>query len=351
MIKEKRSVFLFMNERILEQLKNVPSSNEDAYNELVGILESTYCELDKLLKMTDVFSYEEIERIKYELATIKQLGIAKVFVFGIYLYRLGAITTFGLSNYSYINYLLGVSTINSVLYNLPFERFFTEHRKYLPVFDIYVEKGKKGKLLKSLYERYGKALFIKGSDSDNVYFTSATPYSSSIIKESIIVAKENQEAYEENISILTNKELSKLDFYSFSITEVESIEYIDAEITEQAIFEKEKDLFACYRNDIEEFTLIEEVKPYLSYTENKLIYQEQFMEICNKVFGISFSMADYYRREFAKKKKENLKSLKEIIMQKFPKNGEKLFDYFYNVVPYSVSKAYLIACLQYKIEE
>ena len=340
-----------MDERILEELKNVPSSNEDAYNELVSILESTYCELDKLLKMTDVFSYEEIERIKYELATIKQLGIAKVFVFGIYLYRLGAITTFGLSNYSYINYLLGVSTINPVLYNLPFERFFTEHRKYLPVFDIYVEKGKKGKLLKSLYEKYGKALFIKGCDSDNVYFTSATPYSSSIIKESIIVAKENQEAYEETISILTNKELNKLDFYSFSITEVESIEYIDAEITEQAIFEKEKDLFACYREDIESFTLIEEITPYLSYTENKLIYQEQFMEICNKVFGISYSMADYYRRELAKKKKYNLKALKEIIMQKFPEKGEKLFDYFYKVVLYSVSKAYVIACLQYKIEE
>ena len=74
------------------------------------------------------------------------------------------------------------------------------------------------------------------------------------------------------------------------------------------------------------------------------------MEICNKVLGISYSMADYYRREFAKKKKENLKSLKETIMQKFPENGEKLFDYFYNVVPYAVSKAYLIACLQNKIE-
>ncbi len=341
-----------MDERIIEQLENVPFSGEDAYNELVSILESTYCELDKLLKMTDVFSYEEIERIKYELATIKQLGIAKVFVFGIYLYRLGAITTFGLSNYSYINYLLGVSTINPVLYNLPFERFFTEHRKYLPVFDIYVEKGKKGKLLKSLYEKYDKALFIKPKNSDNVYFTSGKPFDSELIKEIVIVAKENQEAYEETISILTNKELSKLDFYSFSITEVESIEYIDAEITEQVILEKKKELFDdCYRNGIEEFDLIEEITPYLSYTENKLIYQEQFMEICNKVFDISYSMADYYRRELGKKKKENLKTLKEIIMQKFPKKGEELFDYFYKVVAYSVSKAYVIACLQYKIEE
>ena len=342
-----------MDERILEQLENVPSSNEDAYNELVGILESTYCELDKLLKMTDVFSYEEIERIKYELATIKQLGIAKVFVFGIYLYRLGAMTAFGLSNYSYINYLLGVSAINPVLYNLPFERFFTEHRKFLPTFNMYVFKGGKGKILKGLYEKYGKSLFIKPKDSDDVYFTSGKPFDSELIKETVIVAKENQEAYEESISILTSRELSKLGFYSFSITEVDKIEYLeDAQITEQSILEKKKELFDdCYRRDIDEFDLIEEIKPYLSYTENKLIYQEQFMEILNKVFDISYSMADYYRRELGKKNKETIKPLKEIIMQKFPKNGEKLFDYFYKVMIYTVSKAYVIACLQYKIEE
>ena len=151
---------------------------------------------------------------------------------------------------------------------------------------------------------------------------------------------------------MTSRELSKLGFYSFSITEVESIEYLETEVTEQIILEKKKELFDdCYRSSVEEFDLIEEIKPYLSYTENKLIYQEQFMEICNKVFGISYSMADYYRRELAKKKKENLKPLKEIIMKKFSKNSEKLFDYFYKVVPYAVSKAYLIACLQYKIEE
>ena len=353
MIKEKRSVFLFMDERILEQLENVPTSSEDAYNELISIIENTYCKLEEIQKMTDVFSNEESERLNYELEKIKELGIAKVFVFGVILYRLGATTSFGVENYSYINYLLGVAELNPVKYNLPFERFFNEYRKFLPVFYMCGEKGVKSKILKGLYEEYGKSLFIKPKDSDDIYYTSGKPFDRELIKETVIVAKENEEAYEENISILTSKELSKLGFYSFSITEVESIKFLrDIEITEQTIIEKKKELFDDgYRNSIEEFDLIEEIKPYLYYTENKLIYQEQFMEICNKVFGISYSMADYYRREFAKKKKENLKSLKETIMQKFPKNGEKLFDYFYKVVPYSVSKAYLITCLQYKIEE
>lgn len=342
-----------MDERILEQLENVPFNGKDAYNELVGIIENTYCKLEEIQKMTDVFSGEKRERLSDELKKIKEWGIARVFVFGVNLYRLGATTNFGIENYSYINYLLGVANLNPVSYSLPFERYFNEYRKALPVFYMYVEKGGKGKILKGLYEKYGKSLFIKPKDSDDIYYTSGKPFDSELIKETVIVAKENEEAYEENISILTSRELSKLGFYSFSITEVEKIEYFtDANVTEQSILEKKKELFDdCYRNSVEEFDLIEEIKPYLSYTENKLIYKEQFMEICNKVLGVSYSMADYYRREIAKKKKENLKSLKETIMQKFPENGEKIFDYFYNVVPYSVSKAYLIACLQYKIEE
>ncbi len=365
MIKEKRSVFLFMEESILEQLENVPYDGEDAYNELVGILENNYGEVEKLQDMTGLFLYREKERINYELKKIKEWGIAKIFLFGLSLSPCLEIdkvkkclvnrpkVKLGLENYSYINELLHITNINPVKYNLPFERFFNEHRKFLPTFNVYVEKGDKGKRLKYLYETYGKNLFIKPKDSDDIYYTSGKPFDRELVKETIIVAKENEEVYEENISILTSRELSKLGFYSFSITEVEKIEYLDdTKITEQTILEKKKELFDdCYRSSVEEFELIEEVKPYLSYTENKLIYQEQFMEICNKVLGVSYSMADYYRRELAKKKKDNLNPLKEIIMQKFHENGEKLFDYFCNVVPYSVSKAYIIACLLYKIEE
>ena len=354
-----------MDKRILEQLENIPYNGKDAFNELVSILENNYGKVEKTEDMTGLFSYKEKERITYELEKIKEWGIAKVFLFALSLSPCLEIdkvkkclvnrpkVKLGVENYSYINELLYLTDINPVKYNLPFERFFNEHRKFLPTFNVYVEKGGKGKILKSLYEEYGKSLFIKPKDSDDIYYTSGKPFDSKLIKETVIVAKENEEAYEENISILTSRELSKLGFYSFSITEVKSIKYLsDANITEQSILEKKKELFDdCYHNSVEEFDLIEEIKAYLSYTENKLIYQEQFMEICNKVLGVSCSMADYYRREFAKKKKENLKSLKETIMQKFPENGEKLFDYFYNVVPYSISKAYLIACLQYKIEE
>ena len=296
MIKEKRSVFLFMDERILEQLENVPYNGEDAFEDLKRKIEYKLCML----------SIEDIKRITNELEKIKELGLAKLFLFGFYLEPYGGVDSvskkvvvipnakLGVENYSYINYLFRITRVNPVEHNLPFERFFSEYRKFLPTFNVYVEKGGKGDTLKHLYYKFGKSLFIKPKDSDDVYFTSGKPFDSELIKETVIVAKENEEAYEENISILTSRELSKLGFYSFSITEVASIEYLETEITEQSILEKKKELFDDgYRNSVEEFYLIEEIKPCLSYTENKLIYQEQFMEICNKVFGISYSMADY----------------------------------------------------------
>lgn len=343
-----------MDERILEQLENVPyqqDEDETALETIKHLLE------DKDMLYGWNYSKEEWERINYELGRIKELGLEKLIVFGLTLKNIadecGRNALLGTEGCSFVLSELISATFSEAKFNLPFERFFNEYRKALPVYYMYVEKGGKSKTLKRLYEKYGKSLFIKPKDSDDVYFTSGKPFNRELIKETVIVAKENEEAYEENISILTSRELSKLGYYSFSITEVEEIEYFtDANVTEQSILEKKKELFDdCYRNSVEEFDLLEEIKPYLSYTENKLIYQEQFMEICNKVLGVSYSVADYYRREIAKKKKENLKSLKETIMQKFPENGEKLFDYFYSVVPYSVSKAYLIACLSYKIEE
>lgn len=68
--------------------------------------------------------------------------------------------------------------------------------------------------------------------------------------------------------------------------------------------------------------------PSYGFFENLTEDQEQFMDICNKVFGISCSMADYYRREISKKKKENLVPLKETIMKKFPKKAKNFLLIF-----------------------
>lgn len=126
----------------------------------------------------------------------------------------------------------------------------------------------------------------------------------------------------------------------------------ECEITEEAILQKKKELFSNrWRDGVVELDCVEEVKAYLSHTENKLVYQEQFLEICNKVFGIDYATADYYRLEIAKMHLKNLQPLKEIIVQKFPDDAEKLFDYFCKTVIYAVKKSYVIDCLKGKIAE
>ena len=259
--------------------------------------------------------------------------------------------TYVVEGNSYVNYLLGVSTVNPVKYNLPFERFFNEHRKFLPTYNLCVEKGRKGFLLKSLYEKFGKSKIIKSKEDNGNYFVSNKPINPEFISETRIVAKENEEAYEENILFLTYSELTKLGYYNFSINEVEEIKYSEKEsFSEEEIYEKAKKFFSYSVNVATPFTDIEEIKEILVNTEYKLIYQEQLMEILNKLCSFDMAMADHLRREIARAKKESLGELKKILLEKFGKNGQKLFDYLYKTGRYTVSKAYVIANLHNLIE-
>ena len=344
MIKEKRSVFLFMDKRILEQLENVPSNVEDAFKDLTELC-------DSFIKLNGI-SEEERKRLNYELELIKKWGIAKVILFGFHLIlNEGFGATYGVEGNSFVNYLLGISTVNPVKYNLPFERFYNENRNYLPIYNIIVEKGKKGFLLKSLYEKFGKNKIIKSKEDNDNYFVSNKPINPEFISETRIVAKENEEAYVENISFLSYSELTKLGYYNFSINEVEEIKYSGEErFSEEEIYEKAKKDFSYSVNVATPFTDIEEVKEVLVNTDYKLIYQEQLMEILRKLCGFDMAKADHYRREIAKAKKDNLEEIKKIMFEKFGENGQKLFDYLYKTGRYAVSKACVIASLCVVVE-
>lgn len=127
-----------MDERILEQLENVPSEYDDHFGRLCH-LTSSYADLEGITKT-------ERERLNYELNLIKKWGIAKVFLFGYDLcFNDGVGTTCGVESNSYVNYLLGISTVNPVLYNLPFERFFNEYRRFLPSYNVVVRRGAPGR--------------------------------------------------------------------------------------------------------------------------------------------------------------------------------------------------------------
>ena len=74
------------------------------------------------------------------------------------------------------------------------------------------------------------------------------------------------------------------------------------------------------------------------------------MEICNKVFGISYSMADYYRREMGKAKRATTEELKNVLISKYGQDGEKLYEYLFKSARYTISKAYVIANLHVLME-
>ncbi|MBQ3115992.1 MAG: hypothetical protein IJC07_03080 [Clostridia bacterium] len=222
---------------------------------------------------------------------------------------------------------------------------------FLPTYNLCVEKGRKGFLLKSLYEKFGKSKIIKTKEDNDNYFVSNKPINPELVSETRIVAKENEEAYEENISILTSKELSKLGFYSFTINEVEEIKHPERKcFLEEEIYKKAKKDFSYSVNEATPFTDIEEVKEILVNTEYKLIYQEQLMEILHKLCGFDMAKADFIRREIARVKKDNLEEVKKILLEKYGENGRRLFDYLYKTGRYTVSKAYVIASLCVVVE-
>ena len=94
-----------MDERILEQVSNVPYYSEDANLELETKL--------KDLADANNISSKERKRLNYELEKIKEWGIAKVFLFGNELCSFGEGITISVENNSYVNYLLKNSLVNS----------------------------------------------------------------------------------------------------------------------------------------------------------------------------------------------------------------------------------------------
>lgn len=342
-LKTKTECVLFMKEDILDELNNVPYNGEDANKELTECLE-ILADFHQISKM-------ERERLDYELEKIKQWGIAKVFLFGKELCNLKLGAILAVENYSYINYLLNAANVNACLYNLPFERLFNEYRLCLPNYNLYIKKGKKGEVLKKLYENYGKSTIVRASDNVCMYYFSSKPFEPKFIKERAIIANQNEEAYEENVSCLTFQELYRLGYYNVSLIEVEDISYSDKKCFEEdVIYEKTKELFAYKILDTPSFSEIEDINEILKDIEYKLIYQEQVIEILNKICGFDLSKADYFRRELAKAKRATTEELKNILTVKYGNAGENLYEYLIKITRYTVQKAYVIANLHVKVD-
>lgn len=339
-----------MVDNVLKRLHNAPYHGEDAFKELEGLV-------NEKLRLKDI-SKEEKERLDYELSFIKKWGMAKHFLFGKLLVEATTGEERGSTKYcetgtlwrggcSYVNFLLGLSPVNPVIYNLPFEKYFNEYRNYLPTHQLCIPSLSKDQVLNRLYKEFGKSNIIRAEDNSWVYFYSSKPIKKEYIQKTINLEAYGYESCEENVSTLTTTELYEL-YYSFEILEGYNFyDYVDKTFSEEEIYERYKIVRDDdFNKNVKTFDKIAEVNEILRYTENKLVYQEQVLEILNKLCGFDMATADFYRLEMRNlEPSQHVKYLETLLTEKYGEDGKALFDYLYTYSKSTMGRIALIAYL------
>lgn len=123
-------------------------------------------ELERLVKerLKEKFSKvdkEISERIEYELKTIISKGYAPYFLIVTDMVNWassqGIVTnTRGSAAGSLVSYILGITTVNPLKYNLPFERFLNPSRPSPPDIDFDVSDNRREEVISYMSEKYGK---------------------------------------------------------------------------------------------------------------------------------------------------------------------------------------------------
>ena len=168
-------------------------------------------------------------------------------------------------------------------------------------------------------------MFFQNRTHTASYFVSSKP------DENQIIASHGSKSQS-----LKYRELIESDFYRFGI--LDSILKIDNSVTtiftEKEILQKKRELFGERNSPVWEYTTINEVVDFLKDTEYKLVYQEQFLLLCNRILGIDYETTEFYRQGYLRKKREALIGFENLIHRKYPEKGEKLLQYFHRVMPY-----------------
>ena len=335
-----------MYEGLMKELENVPYFGNDAYEDLSIILKIKADAFD--------ISDAERQRLNEELELIKQFNLSKIILFALDLVKDVRETCKVLSveNYLYINYLLGITDVNPVKYNFTYYRFFNERRRVLPEYWFFIKKGDKGKILNRLYRNYGENHFVKTANNKVCYFISQKDLvESEVIKETIINAKLNEETYKENFTNLTDRDLWGMNCYSFGLVEYDSLECVEKDFTEEEIYKKAQEIFEFLESEPFPLNDIVEITAILKDTNNIMVYQDQLLDILNKVCGFSYVESDYLRREMCKRKRSTLGEVVEVLKGKYgEEKGNIIFEYLLKCSKYSVSKGYVLAHLYNNIK-
>ena len=265
----------------------------------------------------------EKERVQLDLDIIKNTNTANVFLLYedimSHLKELGAVF-YGMMHCSYVCYLLGLTRVNPLHYGLPFERYYNEKRRVLPLLNIAVPRGKKETALQILREAYAP------------------------MKISSIIDGENRYAFSNELDELTEEDCYRQKLYTFILEEAEIQGY--RRFTDEEIYQKALEYFS--RRNISlgrRYQGDKQAEKIFSKTDGRYIYQEQFFEICEKILGVSNKQADEFRKKLAFRKREDRDAIKQFFCWKLDEEGAGLFDYIYFGHIYVLSKAYIIGLL------
>lgn len=284
-------------------------------NQYERIVFSKFNNIKKNLSDINVKKYEE--RIKYELKIFKKIKCSKITVI---LYKMGQYMKknmilvtpgFGSLSSSLISYILGVTFIDPIKFNLIFERFlnYDIDNSFSPVIEM--ERDDLNHLVEFLVKDGAETIPIENNETfsfilkiEDINFYFKTNESLALLKD-----------------LIEKNEIDKLytDFWSFIIDEIGENRLL--ELTNLNVMLDRNDLILMEKFLKPKMNLLQNqnlfIKETLSESNGILLYQEQLMMLIKGMSNFSYEEINKFRKVLGMKKLEEVKKWKE----KFVKNS------------------------------
>lgn len=293
---------------------------------------------------------------------------------------------------SLVSYLLNITEINPIQYNLMFERFLSEDRMEIPDIDIDIESKKREQLFMYLIDTYGYnhvARFLDNSKqsmhSSGVVISNLDLMKTDTKEESnMLVLQNTQEEVEEvlvKFDILSSKVLSiikELEIMTDDIVSIRDNNFNDTNVFKllntsltAGVFQVSSSLYKerlpkLYINSIEElanalalirapFLSIKADVQYINYnqkcihpvydkitknTNGILLYQEQLISL---LCAFNFSLQDAYTMMKLLAKGKSINTYKEFFFNQCDTHAKEIWNIITVMGLYSFNKAHAIA--------
>ena len=331
----------YNNERINQILENFPATNnaEEQLKRLVGSIITN--------------SLEEKERLDYELKLIREYKISNLILFYYNLTKSikdGEYKVDGAANCSYLLFRLGITKVNPLLYNIPFERLVSNETSAIACFHVHVKEDRVGDVFNFLNENYGWERFAVVSTCEKLktFVLTKKPFSEYGIKTKTKFIAGEKGNWFEQIADMALIEIEKRSLFYFQVeTQNKLVANTASKVaSEEGILQKVRERVPFNKVDeVERYQGLVEIEEILKTTQNKLIYQEQFYAICAHL-GINGLKADQWRKAICKHKQVDCKEIRNFFYDKLGKEaGKTLFDYVYRYLPYTILKAHVLSLM------